>query len=81
MANRVSVSSSFIWQTPFDVDCLWRLKLDEVTFHLALNIQGRLKSTVWFRYNLVNFLENIHKRHSIARPLGRANEGEWPRWS
>ena len=27
--------------------------------------------TVWCRYNAVNFLTNIHKRHPIARPLGR----------
>ena len=28
--------------------------------------------TVRCRYNAVNFLTNIHKRHPIARPLGRA---------
>ena len=27
--------------------------------------------TVRCRYNAVNFLTNIHKRHPIARPLGR----------
>ena len=27
--------------------------------------------TVWCGYNAVNFLTNIHKRHAIARPLGR----------
>ena len=26
--------------------------------------------TVWCRYNAVNFLTNIHKKHRIARPLG-----------
>ena len=26
---------------------------------------------MWCRYNAVNFLKNIHKRHPIARPLGR----------
>ena len=26
---------------------------------------------MWCRYNAVNFLTNIHKRHPIARPLGR----------
>ena len=25
--------------------------------------------TVWCRYNVVNFLENLHKIHPIARPL------------
>ena len=28
-------------------------------------------STVRCRYNVVNFLTNIHKRHPISRPLGR----------
>ena len=27
--------------------------------------------TVWWRYNAVDFLQNHHKRHPIARPLGR----------
>ena len=27
--------------------------------------------TVWCCYNTVKFLQNIHKRHPIARPLGR----------
>ena len=31
----------------------------------------RYLNTVWCRYNAVNFLKNIHKRHPIARPLGR----------
>ena len=26
---------------------------------------------MWCRYSAVNFLTNIHKRHPIARPLGR----------
>ena len=29
------------------------------------------KYTVRYRYNAVNFFKNIHKRHPIARPLGR----------
>ena len=29
------------------------------------------RSTVWCRYNAVNFLQNYHNRHPIARPLGR----------
>ena len=29
------------------------------------------KNTVWYRYNVINSLTNIHKRHPIARPLGR----------
>ena len=28
-------------------------------------------SLMWCRYSAVNFLKNIHKRHPIARPLGR----------
>ena len=36
--------------------------LDEVTFPL---------NTVRCHYNVINFLTNIHKRHPIARPLGR----------
>ena len=28
-------------------------------------------NTVRCRYNVVTFLTNIHKRHPIARPLGR----------
>ena len=32
------------------------------------------KQAVWCRYNAVNFLTNFHKRHPIARPLGR---GMW----
>ena len=27
--------------------------------------------TVWCRYNAVSSLQNIHNRHTIARPLGR----------
>ena len=27
--------------------------------------------TVWCRYNAANFITNIHKRHPMARPLGR----------
>ena len=26
---------------------------------------------MWCRYNAVNFLENVHKRHPLARPLGK----------
>ena len=29
------------------------------------------ENTVRCRYNAVNFLKNINKRHPIARPLGR----------
>ena len=28
-------------------------------------------NTVWCRYNTVNFIKNIYKRHPISRPLGR----------
>ena len=34
-------------------------------------IPPTLYSTVRFRYNAVNFLTNIHKRHPRASPLGR----------
>ena len=30
-----------------------------------------MPNTVQCRYNAVNFLKNIEKRHLIARPLGR----------
>ena len=30
-----------------------------------------MQGTVRCRYNAVNFLTNIHKRHPIAHPLGR----------
>ena len=30
-----------------------------------------VSSTVRCRYNAVNFITNIHKRHPMARPLGR----------
>ena len=33
--------------------------------------RGNQTYTVWCRYNAVNFLTNIHKRHPIARPSGR----------
>ena len=35
------------------------------------NSSGTLLSTVRCRYNAVNFITNIHKRHPMARPLGR----------
>ena len=31
----------------------------------------RTPHTMWRRYNVVNFLQNSCKRHTIARPLGR----------
>ena len=30
-----------------------------------------ISHTVWCRYNAVNFITNIHKRHPMARPLRR----------
>ena len=30
-----------------------------------------MPDTMRRRYNMVNFLKDIHKRHPIARPLGR----------
>ena len=36
-----------------------------------INTDILLRNTVRCRYNAVNFLTNIHKRHPIARPLGR----------
>ena len=30
-----------------------------------------ISHTVWCRYNVVNFITNIHKRHPMARPLRR----------
>ena len=35
-----------------------------------LCIQSVMHAIVWFCYNAVNFLTNIHKRHPLARPLG-----------
>ena len=39
--------------------------------YLAMFLSGPLYTayTVWRRYNAVNFLTNIHKRHPMARPL------------
>ena len=33
--------------------------------------RSRAAVTVWYPYNAVNFITNIHKRHPMARPLGR----------
>ena len=38
--------------------------------HLSIEIDGRHKYTVRCRYNAVNFLQNPHNRHPIARPWG-----------
>ena len=41
-----------------------------VTSHNELKLQ-QLWNTVRCRYNADNFITNIHKRHPMARPLGR----------
>ena len=38
---------------------------------LACAASEASRSTVWCHYNAVNFLQNPHKRHPIARLLGR----------
>ena len=43
--------------------------LDSVVMRLQC-INQSIPSTVWCRYNVVNFIQNLHKRHPIARPLG-----------
>ena len=46
-------------------------------FNRSMDNKSHTPSEVWdgitvrCRYNAVNFLKNIHKRHHIARPLGR----------
>ena len=47
-------------------DCIWKAR------HFTVTQSGRhLKDTVPCRYYAVNFLQNPHKQHLIARPLGR----------
>ena len=60
------------------VNCLWwivllggRIPLDELCAP-ELKIDCKNTYTVRCRSNAVNFLQNLHKKHPIARPLGRA---------
>ena len=39
--------------------------------YMFVSYNHSTQNKVWCRYNAVNFLTNIHKRHPIARPLGR----------
>ena len=46
------------------------VRVSRTFFNMLWDINLKL-GTVRCRYNAVNFLINIHKRHPIARPLGR----------
>ena len=46
----------------------WQAHFRDLTY---IYVSSKKTSTVRCRYNAINFIKNIHKRHPIARPLGR----------
>ena len=57
--------------TKTDYEC-WQISEHLIITMLCWRL--RYQYTMRCRYNAVNFLQNCHKRHTIARPLGRVME-------
>ena len=65
----------FIFLTPVISGKYIRFSLEEIWMECVSTFNWKWNQLQWVRcrYNAVNFLTNIHKRHPIARPLGRGN--------
>ena len=65
-ANETLLQSNAVshWQGPYLESVLILVEIDSV-------VMGTILYILLCHYNAVNFLENFHERHPIARPLGR----------